>query len=229
MTCADCHDPHYGVKPSDRGKKALSRPKEVGSARAGSRPQHKLCYRCHGSSGHAERGTEDIERLMAANNPSFHPVESRGRNRDVPSLIQPFDEQSYIACVSCHGSDQANGPEGPHGSIYAPILKAHYSQADGRAESAYEYALCYTCHSRSVLLSSASAFPEHRKHVVDEETSCHVCHDSHGSVKYGHLIDFDSRIVYSNSKGRLDFRDLGARHGECNMTCHGKDHDAEVY
>jgi len=228
LLCTDCHDPHYEVKSARRGKSDTARAKEMVDARGTRRAEYELCYRCHGSEGRASRGGEDIRRLLRPGNPSFHPVEATGRNSDVPSLVAPYTEQSRISCTDCHGSEQAGGTRGPHGSAFEPILKAHFGREDGRPESAYEYALCYRCHNRSVVLSPAG-FPEHREHVVDAKTSCRTCHNSHGSTQYPHLIDFDTRTVFANSKGQLRYRDLGVRHGSCGLRCHGRDHDEEDY
>jgi len=229
VSCTDCHDPHYGAKSSRRRSRAdFKRTKQIANSRGQARPEYKLCYRCHGSGALAVRGKENIERLVKPANSSFHPVEATGRNTDVPSLIAPYDEQSILACTDCHGNDRQGGPRGPHGSAHEPILKAHFGREDGRLESAYQYALCYRCHNRSVVFGTTS-FPEHRRHVAEVKTSCHTCHNSHGSRQYPHLIDFDAKTVFSNSKGRLRYRSSGTRRGECSLRCHGHDHDAVGY
>jgi hypothetical protein len=143
----------------------------------------------------------------------------------VPSLINPWTVQSYTACTSCHGSDQAGGPRGPHGSAFAPILKANYNCDDDQAESAAQYALCYRCHNRNIILSEElGSFRYHKKHM-DARASCRACHNSHGSNTYTHLIDFDTSIVFANSKGVRRFDDKGANTGSCSLRCHNKDHD----
>lgn len=225
LSCSNCHDDHYLVKGS--ATHPTNQVKQIGNARHGPSPEYQLCYRCHGTS--ANTGT-DIERLFRTSNPSYHPVQAVGRSTDVPSLIQPYTAQSIIACTDCHGSDNANGPRGPHGSAFEPILKAHYRTEDGHTESAYEYALCYRCHSRNTVLGEMSNFRYHKKHVVDEKSPCRACHNSHGSVQYTHLINFDTTYVTpSRGNGKLEFRDLGARRGACSLRCHDEDHDDETY
>jgi len=228
VSCIDCHNPHYGMKSHARKRGARTRVHSTRDARGRQQAEYKLCYRCHASAAQSSRSSHDIRQLLRPSNPSYHPVVALGRNEDVPSLIKPLEEKSFIACSDCHGSDQALGPGGPHGSAFKPILKAHYQSGDGHVESTFEYALCYRCHSRSIVLGTSS-FREHRRHVVDVRASCRACHNSHGSVKYKNLIDFDTRIVSSNSKGRLDYADTGVRRGECNLLCHGRDHDRERY
>ena len=82
---------------------------------------------------------------------------------------------------------------GPHGSAFAPILKANYTITDGQAESEFQYALCYLCHNRSTVLSPSS-FTLHQLHVSQQRETCHNCHDSHGSTQYPHLIFFNPKI-----------------------------------
>ena len=228
VLCTDCHSRHYTIRSLRRGKGDATRVKELGDARGARRPEYRLCYRCHGRDARAVRGKKDIQRLLRPSNPSFHPVQSTGRNPDVPSLVSPYNEQSLVACTDCHGSDRKDGPRGPHGSVYRPILKAHFTSDDGRAESPYEYALCYTCHTRSVLLSPSS-FPEHRRHVVAGKASCRSCHNSHGSPEYSHLMDFDLEVVSANVKGQLHYQDAGSRQGQCSLHCHGREHDRQRY
>ncbi|NQT50561.1 hypothetical protein HQ576_00835 [bacterium] len=228
VTCTDCHDAHYQMKSPKAASGNSRAVKQIRDARGRATPEYVLCYRCHGSKTALPGGFEDIQRRMNPSNRSYHPVEATGRNRDVPSLIRPRTEQSILSCSDCHGSSQPNGPRGPHGSVFEPILKAHYEPDAGRMESTHQYALCYRCHSRGVLFS-ANSFPGHKSHVVEAKASCHTCHDSHGSRQYPHLIDFDTRVVSANSKGRRDYQELGARHGSCSLRCHEHDHVDERY
>ena len=228
LSCVDCHDPHYEAKRSEKTQENRTQVKMRPDARGKEQAEYKICYQCHGTSGEAGRSSTNIEELMRSGNASYHPVEAVGRNKNVPSLIRPYSRQSILACTDCHGSDGNDAPAGPHGSAFAPILKENYQTEDGRAESSYEYALCYRCHSRSVILGRG-AFPEHRRHLVDAKASCRACHNSHGSSKYSHLIDFDKRIVTANTQGRLQYVEKGSGSGSCSLLCHGRDHDEESY
>ena len=138
-----------------------------------------------------------------------------------------------IFCGDCHNSDQGkgaggSGPSGPHGSLYAPILERQLTLSDGSQESSGAYALCYKCHNRSSILADES-FPLHRLHVVDEQTSCLTCHDPHGSAQNTHLINFSSRSVQADSRGRLEFIDEGPQRGSCALSCHGVEHSPATY
>ena len=65
--------------------------------------------------------------------------------------------------------------------------------------------------------------------IIKEKTSCYVCHDSHGSQYYDHLISFDSQIVSPSRNGQIDFIDSGTFRGSCYLNCHGVDHDPKIY
>jgi hypothetical protein len=69
----------------------------------------------------------------------------------------------------------------------------------------------------------------HKLHVVDRQTACTTCHDSHGVQNVTHLINFNRNYVTPSSNGRLEFVDQGINRGNCSLTCHGKDHQALSY
>lgn len=167
-------------------------------------------------------------------NPSFHPVEGRGKNQDVPSLMPPYTTSSTISCTECHGVGDPSAAQGPHGSDWQYLLTDRYVTDDYTSETPSSYALCYTCHSRSNLLNDES-FP-HSRHVVDQKAPCSACHDPHGisfmqgnSLRNSHLINFDISIVLPNDMGRLEFNDQGRFRGECFLNCHGNQHNPESY
>jgi hypothetical protein len=97
------------------------------------------------------------------------------------------------------------------------------------------YALCYKCHSQTVIFSDRS-FIGHDKHVASESTPCSVCHDAHGisstqgnAVNNAYLINFDKRFVTPSSSGILRFDDLGAGRARCYLRCHGENHNPYTY
>jgi hypothetical protein len=202
--------------------------------------EYELCFRCHADS--TRKGSAVVPRQYPETNTrlefgqssaSYHPVVSPGRNPNVPSLVPRYTTGSFIYCTDCHGNDQGpggmgSGPNGPHGSLYAPILERRLEMVDDTTESAAAYALCYKCHNRSSILGDES-FKGHRKHIVDERTACTTCHDSHGVAGKTHLINFNPNYVTPAPGGRLEFIDQGTFRGQCYLTCHGEVHSPESY
>jgi len=245
VECADCHDAHRG-SGSAPGQKARGVDINNMPVKRASR-DYEVCLRCHGDS--PGKGTPRVRRQLdqgnvrleiQPGNPSFHPIAGPGRNQDVPSLIAPWTEQSIMDCIDCHNSSAAasgggGGPEGPHGSSIEPILARRYITTDNTPESAANYALCYSCHSRDSILSNES-FRGHRQHVSDENTPCSVCHDPHGvsatqgnGSNNGYLINFDTTVATPSAQGLLRYVNQGRYRGTCDLACHGKDHQSEGY
>jgi hypothetical protein len=146
-----------------------------------------------------------------------------------------------IYCSDCHSSDSSpaaggTGPKGPHGSSFSPLLSAQYDQVDNTAESVAAYALCYKCHERSSILGNES-FSGHALHIVNNNTPCSVCHDSHGvssaqgtATNHARLMNFDITVVQPDPvTGRREFVQTGPRSGECYLSCHGSAHSPKTY
>jgi len=247
VTCADCHNAHAAnaataFTPNASG--ALAGVTGISAAGGTLTPltkEYQLCFRCHADS--AERGPATVQRQyiqtntrlqFSTGNQSFHPVEAVGRNlASVPSLIMPWTVNSLIYCTDCHNSDSGpkaggNGANGPHGSIYRPLLERNLNLGDFQGESAGAYALCYKCHSRPVVLSSAS-FPLHESHVVNDQAACTTCHDSHGVANAPHLVNFNTLYVTNSPSGVVSYRSTGLMHGVCTLTCHGVIHNNTPY
>ena len=237
--CVDCHEPHVAEKGNPfRGLKG----RRVGNFMTDIAQEYELCYRCHSESANLPGNSSNKHEEFKTTNPSFHPVEGEGKNTFVISLKSPYVAQkqkpndiSQISCSDCHGSDDPNGPKGPHGSSYPGLLVLNYQMADARSESAQEYALCYKCHDRASILSNES-FPSHALHIQgqmggQDGTSCFTCHDAHGSNQYQHLIKFNEDIVFENADGKLkyDAQGYSARHGACYLNCHGVEHNPKEY
>lgn len=254
VECVDCHNPHRAnsltasapvVSGPLLGVSGVTASGLLANPQANF--QYEICFKCHADNNvksfvpitrqHAQINTR-LEFDPA--NPSFHPVEGIGANPNVPSLLPPYTETSIIYCTDCHNSDTSTasggpGPDGPHGSIYTPILERNYTTLDNTSESSFEYALCYKCHDRDSIRGDDS-FDKHDKHIRGEDTPCSACHDPHGvsatqgnAVNNSHLINFDLNIVSPSSSGLLQFEDLGTFRGQCYLTCHNKDHDPKDY
>jgi predicted CXXCH cytochrome family protein len=251
VECSDCHNPHQAngtpypgggvVSGANLGVSGVS---ASGQKLTSSHYLYEICFKCHGDSDNNVIGTLPVTRhIINLNarlsfdraNPSFHPVESQGKNSDVPSLLPPYTAASIIRCTDCHGNSDPSGPSGPHGSDYPYLLTDRYITDDNTPESPSSYALCYKCHSRSSLLDTDISFP-HRLHVVDQKTPCSACHDPHGinavqgnTLNNSHLINFDLSIVQTTYTGQFGYRSLGRSRGQCYLMCHGKLHDPLDY
>jgi hypothetical protein len=149
-----------------------------------------------------------------------------------------------MTCTDCHNSDQSpaaggSGANGPHGSIYAPLLERQLILTDYTPESPANYALCYKCHNRDNILSDQSfrainsqgESRGHRFHIVDQKTACTTCHDSHGVATARNLINFNNDYVTQSAvlpSGTM-YTSMGNFSGTCTLTCHGKDHAGISY
>ena len=262
VECVDCHNPHAAndmeaEPPAASGSLAgVSGKNESGGVANPLDYQFELCFKCHGNSGSTipviERWIDQNDTMLEFNtiNASYHPVTAIGKNTDpldVPSIPSTYELQmsvsSRISCVDCHDSDESsaignNGPMGPHGSIYKPILRQRYGvsyTAAFQPESESAYALCYRCHNRSTFLNDdplVSSFL-HKKHVVDQQAPCFICHDPHGVQPDGngdhtHLINFAKgmdMVTAVDGNPAPFFTDGGSRTGSCTLVCHNITHD----
>ena len=231
VSCLDCHDAHYPVS-ADRfpDKDSKLRTKARPSSLRGVTYQYELCYRCHGDSANLPGNSRNVRADFSLSNRSYHPVEGAGTSTSVPSLRSPFSAASVIGCTDCHGGDRGEGISAPHGSAYAGLLRFGYSTLDGQLESQLTYALCYRCHDRSSILGDES-FAYHRLHLTKPtaQSSCHTCHDSHGSKRNPYLIRFNPVAVFPTQSGRLRYISEGNRRGECYLICHEFEHEPGRY
>lgn len=252
VECVDCHNPHQAVgsaasPPNVPGALRGVVGVTAGGAQVTASFSYEVCFKCHAdnnvlSFAAISRQHPQINTRLEFDltNPSYHPVEGVGRNPNVPSLLPPYSVNSFVSCVDCHNSNDSPaaggpGPGGPHGSINRFLLERNYSVADNTVETSYEYALCYKCHDRNMLLSDASGFP-HQRHVVRAQAPCSACHDPHGvsalqgnAVNNNHLINFNLDIVQPDRDGALRFEDQGIFQGSCYLLCHGKEHSPRKY
>ncbi|HET9820228.1 MAG TPA: cytochrome c3 family protein [Burkholderiaceae bacterium] len=244
VTCSDCHNPHAAnsrpaapplVPGALQGVPGVS---IGGTTVAQASFEYEVCLKCHGLREPTTPGLTRVETTRVVRtridpaNASYHPIAAPGRNATIKGLRAPYTAASTIGCIDCHNNSDLV-PRGAHASRFAPILERGYSTSDPQPESLASYDLCYKCHDRGTLLSSASGFP-HAKHVVEKQAPCAACHDAHGSQKSPHLINFLLRdtsgkaVVTANSRGQLQYvSTLGG--GSCSLTCHGEEHTGLAY
>ncbi|MEF9425914.1 MAG: hypothetical protein L0956_01585 [Candidatus Mariimomonas ferrooxydans] len=249
VECTDCHNPHWANASSSSGAPQVTGANDgvtgidvSGQQIAVSINLYEICFKCHDDNNVTttlpiDRQIQQLNTRLEFDplNPSYHPVEARGTNPNVPSLLPPYTTASIIYCTDCHNNDDTLGPRGPHGSNNKYLLEENYTTQDYTQENSYNYALCYKCHDRNSILNDES-FKEHKKHIEGEDAPCSACHDPHGisltqgnSINNNHLINFDITIVQPDMMGRLRFEDLGTFSGRCYLRCHGENHNPKRY
>lgn len=250
VECSDCHNPHAisnqkASAPNVSGNlKYVSGVTITGSPVKNALYEYEICIKCHGEDRYfiqppGQRmfpNTVNLRTAFQSTNASYHPVAAQGKNttRNYTLMSGYTPASSRIYCTDCHNSDSSknaggSGPNGPHGSAFEYLLERRYMTADFTRFSNANYALCFKCHYPSRLLDEyGSGFSEHKKHIVDADTPCFVCHDPHGSPNYIGLLNFDTDIVFPNSEGELKFEVMGMK-GYCYMECHGKNHNPKSY
>jgi len=252
VTCVDCHNPHQSAStPSPppavpgalRGVRGV---RATGTLAAAVQAGYEVCFKCHGVGDQTTPGfvrrdnTRNIRLKTSPSNPSYHPVVARSRNPILAGFEPGVTSGSLISCGGCHNNDEwtpdGSAPRGAHGSRYTPILERNYDTRDPSLESYQSYALCYKCHNRDFLIGDrARTFP-HRKHVVDQQAGCAVCHDAHGSRQNVRLVNFmlydrigQPVVSPSQKERRIEFVSQGPGRGQCYLMCHGKNHEPAGY
>lgn len=174
----------------------------------------------------------------------------RQNMRNLDGRSQGHSMSSRLLCTDCHNSDDnrefgGNGPNGPHGSVFAHILERRYefsqAPAPGRlvtnlfpnpnlsAEGGVNggpYALCAKCHDLARIMNDGS-FSEHARHVMQDGFSCSVCHTAHGmgtqsgSISGERLVNFDLRVVAANGPVPASY---SRATNSCSLVCHDHPH-----
>ncbi|HEX7706468.1 MAG TPA: cytochrome c3 family protein [Thermoanaerobaculia bacterium] len=245
--CADCHNAH--VATSDLWPPAApeASQRNFGVARvavvnqaAGQLPtyvwrgaediaqplEYELCFKCHSSWTTLPNGSPDLAQLTNPNNPSYHPIQAEGKNRNIDPMAfsDGWSWDRRVFCSDCHGSDE-DGRRGPHGSMHRSLLKRPYPTASAPAPTTASD-LCFSCHrhevyadpTASTATQQASRFNDasgrgHTYHVAAQNIACSTCHATHGSVSNPALIASGGAtgiILYSQGGGG----------GTCTTTCH---------
>lgn len=229
VSCSDCHNPHAASDHSqspfiDGSQLYVSGVDSRGFPKDISDYEYETCYQCHGMNQNANTGN-DVGRLFARTNMSFHPIEAPGNNPYVPSLKADWSEQSMMRCSDCHGNDDPMGAQGPHGSNIPHILKAPY--ADYPFASLEENQLCFQCHEEQRVVQS-NGFKFHQLHIQDAGYACSACHNPHGSIEYPGLLELQESFIQPLN-GVLEVVQTEPGHGYCTLRCHDKAHPSQTY
>jgi predicted CXXCH cytochrome family protein len=218
VECVDCHNPHRATA-ADRHAGVSGVDIDGATLPAGSATlaQEEVCFKCHGDSFNPSRPNTSNKRLdFAIDNSAFHPVVQAGRNQSQNLAEQlagaGLGTGDTIRCTDCHNSnafaatsgvvvDSPSVTVGPHGSTFAPILRAQFGRnftASGGWNNA-NAALCFRCHDQTAVLArlrsdgARTNFYDdingkdnlHWLHLTDKDTtaSCLSCHyDIHGNI-----------------------------------------------
>lgn len=231
--CIDCHSPHYSIP--ELPLLSVSGVTIDGKFSNVNYGEYEVCFKCHGADANKPFYQKDKIKEFSPNNPSYHPVVAQGKNNYLPSLKKGMTYETMISCTSCHGSDSKGKRQirGVHGSNNEYILVLPYTRTEESLSPRYD--LCYKCHREESILGNQS-FPYHRQHIEGVKvrnwkgTSCSTCHNSHGSIKYRFLIDFNSDYVKKDEQTqRLEFKSDGLLKGSCYLRCHDVDHSPKTY
>lgn len=152
--------------------------------------EYQLCFKCHSGATTLPppiAGMPSTDYLDKAvefnpNNPSFHPVESPGKNGTKamaaslagtsPYKLWDFTVGSTIRCLNCHASSttpdippaSADSALAPHTSANRGILLRNYKdrvlKTGTEAYSAMDFALCYVCHGEAPFVANAATSPD---------------------------------------------------------------------
>lgn len=248
--CVDCHDPHVARADAVPPPAPEASARLLGVARVkvtnggpGTVPvytfapatdptvarEYEVCFKCHSSFTVQPAGQSDLALLLNPQNPSFHPVEDRGRNANVRpgAFVNGWTWDRLVRCGDCHGSDDAT-VKGPHGSSYRYLLPAAYAAAPSQTTMG-PTDLCFRCHAydtyanpnASQTQASQSRFNPpgisngHAYHVGSRRYPCYACHQTHGSTQLPALI------ATGRTPGVRSYTQT-ASGGSCTPTCHSQ-------
>lgn len=247
VTCGDCHNVHRsnrqarkkftnltsgslqgvaGVEPLRAGPGIIPVYVEVKTAVR----EYQICLRCHSS--YVRSAPVDMVDMAAAFNPanlSYHPVETRAKNRGVKveTFVGGWGPKATMYCSDCHTNSESGAARGPHGSKFKPLLAASLGASEGVD---HQNDLCYLCHNRKVYTDgeAGSRFEGaggHGDHVQKKKSACSTCHVTHGSSFTAHLINVVQPLETSGVVGYSH----DTTGGSCVSTCHQRSNDVYSY
>jgi predicted CXXCH cytochrome family protein len=247
--CEDCHNPHTAkadllppAAPTISNRLLGVSRIRVTNGLAGTVPfytyagpgdpstprEYEICFKCHSSWTTQPGGQANYAVLFNSNNPSYHPVEAQGKNRNINPLafVNGWTWDKQMFCSDCHGSD-ATTVEGPHGSANRYILKKPYT-ASSAIRTMASTESCFDCHrydtyantNATNVIQGYSRFnlpaysQGHTFHVGSRRYPCYACHQSHGSTTKPALI------ITGRNPGINTYTQTTTG-GTCAPTCHG--------
>ena len=228
VQCSDCHNSH--VTPSSQVSRI-----QVTNGAAGMAPiytlrpaddpspvnEYEICFKCHSGFTVQPPGQTNLALVTNPNNPSFHPIQAAGKNRNINAnaFVNGYDATTILTCTSCHGTDDPT-VKGPHGSSYQYLLKKQ-SGTTSRDD------ICFSCHVYDAYANPAAP-PEiqaasrfngggtgHIFHVTSQNLPCASCHVTHGSTQLPFLI------TKNRFPGITSFTQTPAG-GVCTTSCHAQ-------
>ncbi|MCA9782895.1 MAG: hypothetical protein KC518_04880 [Candidatus Cloacimonetes bacterium] len=233
VSCSDCHNPHEALRdPGDwNGLPAAlvgaSGVDPLGMERRRALSEADVCLKCHGFSGELPVGNRAVDEDFSLRNASFHPVLGLATPAlGVPSLKPEVSRLQQMTCGDCHGNDDPAGPRGPHGSQYAGLLRAPWTDSPWSEGRSDENALCFRCHDAGVLASGSWRW--HTLHA-SAGYSCAACHDPHGSRELPGLLALKQRPWVQALDGVLEVQAQSLSQGNCTLTCHGHEHRSSAW
>jgi predicted CXXCH cytochrome family protein len=195
--------------------------------------EYELCFTCHSGWTTRPAGQADYALKFNTMIPSFHPVESLGKNTNINinAFVNGWRPNQMMACTDCHSSDDTN-IRGPHGSAFRYILKKSYvASPASRTMSGSE--LCFDCHrydtyannGATTTVKNYSRFGGgngHAYHVGSRHYPCYTCHETHGAANLPNLL------VTGRSPG-INTYTRTAGGGSCAPSCHGSESYSVAY
>lgn len=248
VNCNDCHNVHE----SQREKRELFSNRVSGALRgvpgveplnggAGLPPsytevyaagrEYQICFKCHSSYVKMPpAGMTDYAIKFNPANSSYHPVETRGKNRGIKSVafVNGWNQKATMYCSDCHANRKEPGvARGPHGSKFNPMLAGEFGPL---ADAGRQDELCYQCHNQKTYKEGREGSRwqgpgGHADHISKDKIGCFKCHETHGSSFTDHLIKIMQPLEASGTTA-FSHDSTG---GGCIATCHTRPNDSYQY
>jgi predicted CXXCH cytochrome family protein len=237
--CTNCHDPHASNYPKQIKKPpaqlctSCHEHDKIKTAAVDSKFKHApvmtdvACLNCHTAHG-GDRPklmrTDPLKVCMKC-----HADQQKDGDRVIPAVAEVLDPKT-----SKHGpirDGTCNGCHNPHGSDVPRLLAKPYPEKFYQAFSLDNYALCFSCHDKQLVLAQTTTgltnFRNgtenlHFVHVnkQDRGRSCYACHNTHASSHDLHVRD---SVPYGQWNMPINFNKTQTG-GSCAPGCHRELH-----